>query len=356
MKRILSIRYNQCKISAVILWLLMAAVCSCSKPVDPRLSKAESLMDNNSDSALVILENIRSEELKTEQDNALYSMLLVQAKDKQHKLPVNDSAISVAVDYYKRTEDPLRHTISTYYQGRARYNAANYAMAIVSFIKAREFAIENGYFFWAGMSCRGIADIYNVTRNNNEELMYAKEEYEYLKKSGNKLYSDFALIDLATALGNNDSIEQANMLVKNILDSFEEHSDPGLLYSASRIYALNFIKQKDYRPALRVQRSVCASDFANAEDSLYLALILAECGEPDSAKNFMYKIPESTGALKNLIRYKIARRAADYKTALHETEIIDSIQYKELQSIFRANVANSVSDYFEMRKNWIMRK
>lgn len=79
-------------------------------------------------------------------------MLLVQAKDKQHKLPVNDSTISVAVDYYKRTEDPLRHTISTYYQGRARYNAANYAMAIVSFIKAREFAIENGYFF--GQVCR----------------------------------------------------------------------------------------------------------------------------------------------------------------------------------------------------------
>lgn len=180
--------------------------------------------------------------------------------------------------------------------------------------------------------------------------MYAKEEYEYLKKSGNKLYSDFALIDdLATALGNNDNIGEANILVKSILDSSEEHSDPDLLYSASRIYALNFIKQKDSRPALRVQRSVCASDFANAEDSLYLALILAECEEPDSAKSLMDKIPESPGALKNLIRYKIARRTADYKTALHETEIIDSIQYKELQSIFRANVANSVSDYFEMR-------
>lgn len=170
---------------AALLFFLTCILFSCtSRKVDPRLERAERMIYDDYETALVILDSIERGSLTKKQDKALYSLLCTMALDKNHLDPKDDSLISVATDYYEEVKDRHRLQISHYYQGRVRFLNDNYASSLLSYFKAMEIAEQDSDFFWAGMSCRGISDIYSVTYQHAEEVTYAEKELQYLQKSG----------------------------------------------------------------------------------------------------------------------------------------------------------------------------
>lgn len=64
------------------------------------LVRADSLMSYLPDSALSLLENIDLNEIKTPADEAIYALLLTQARDKNYIVHTDDSLITVAVNYF----------------------------------------------------------------------------------------------------------------------------------------------------------------------------------------------------------------------------------------------------------------
>ncbi|MBR5856619.1 MAG: hypothetical protein IKY70_05040, partial [Bacteroidales bacterium] len=79
------------------------------------------LMQNFPDSSLFILQSISPEQLKTEREVALYSLLYSQAIDKNYIDITNDSIIAKAVCYYSNRTDENRKAQSWYYLGRVYY-------------------------------------------------------------------------------------------------------------------------------------------------------------------------------------------------------------------------------------------
>ncbi|MDE6843768.1 MAG: hypothetical protein K2J24_09620, partial [Muribaculaceae bacterium] len=148
----------------------MAFVGGCERhdEIRAKLELAERIMDSRPDSALAVLDSLTLSypTLDSDRDRALYGMLYTQTLDKNHLDPKNDSLISFAVDYYDRKKDIPRQIISTYYRGRVLYHREQFPQALVSLYKAKELAENDSSFFWAGMACRGIADIYNDTYNS----------------------------------------------------------------------------------------------------------------------------------------------------------------------------------------------
>ena len=67
--------------------------------------KIENLMPQHPDSALMLLEQIENKENLSRKDKAHYYLLLTEAEDKTYVTHTTDSLISIAADYYEKTDD-----------------------------------------------------------------------------------------------------------------------------------------------------------------------------------------------------------------------------------------------------------
>ena len=82
--------------------------CNDPKHITEPLHRAEALMNEDPDSAWSVLNAISPDEMGQNRNRALYALLYTQAQDKTYRDETNDSLISVAVDYYRHTDD-ARH-------------------------------------------------------------------------------------------------------------------------------------------------------------------------------------------------------------------------------------------------------
>lgn len=306
-------------------------------------------MEEYPDSALEILKSISPDDLTDDGSIALYGLLYTQALDKNHLCPTNDSIISLAVDYYRSEGDVLRRVLSNYYQGRARYNAGNNSMAIVSFFKAKELAESNGLDFWAGMACRGISDIYNDTYNSAEELAFAEREYELIKKSGRQPYLNYALNDLGKALYNNGDHERSISISKQLTDSSDRYDDPYLYTCARNLLAYNLMYKEKYDEAYPVLSEICDREYAETMDSINLCIAMLKTNRIAEANTLRKNISEIHGTFGHMFEYQTAKQRGDWLSALDEIESIDSISDSQFREAMSHDLTSSLIGYLEQQ-------
>ncbi|MDE5877244.1 MAG: hypothetical protein K2H47_07100 [Muribaculaceae bacterium] len=345
------LRFN---IYVVLLWLLAAFVCGCDqhRAIREKLERAESLMDSRPDSALVVLDSLTLSypTLDSDRDRALYGMLYTQALDKNHLDPKNDSLISFAVDYYDRKKDIPRQIISTYYRGRVLYHKEQFPQALVCFYKAKGLAENDSSFFWAGMACRGIADIHYNTYNPTEQLIYANKEYEYLKKSGKQPYLNYALHDLGRALSINGKTDEVLTVSSQLLDSAKVADDLYLNYDALHLKAGILLYDDRYDEAYPILSEICESGYADTTDSLDLCLTLVHKGAENTALKLINYISPSDSLMKSMIRYEAYKKMGLYPLALTELEESNYVTNDILRSAMKQDLTTALAEYFEFDK------
>jgi len=85
------------------LFLMLLAGCNDPKPLTDALHRVEALMNEYPDSAWAVLNALSPDEMPCP-----LCPLYTQAQDKTYRDETNDSLISIAVDYYRHTDD-ARH-------------------------------------------------------------------------------------------------------------------------------------------------------------------------------------------------------------------------------------------------------
>ena len=95
----------KCRIILELLAILFFTGCYNREQIS-RLDEAEALLQNKPDSALTILQQLKSEGSQAEQ--ARYALLYSEALDKNHIKATNDSLIRRAWEYYKHHPKDLR--------------------------------------------------------------------------------------------------------------------------------------------------------------------------------------------------------------------------------------------------------
>jgi len=98
--------------------------------------KIENLMPQHPDSALMLLEQIENKENLSRKDKAHYSLLLTEAEDKTYVTHTTDSLISIAADYYEKTDDLGRKAKAWYYKGRINQDLGHPLKAQEYYLKA----------------------------------------------------------------------------------------------------------------------------------------------------------------------------------------------------------------------------
>lgn len=201
---------------------------SCSETENHRLlTSAEKIMQENPDSAKTILDKIDTAKLSgNKEDKALYALLRSQVKDKLYDYTTDDSLINIAVEYYNSPKkDPRHYMLSRYYLGRINFHSNKYSNGLINFFKALEAAEGLNDKYWIGLSCRGISDIYNKTFDGQEEVFYARKEYDAFKEAGIQPYLNYALLDLCISLSSVRNFKEVEKISNQLLDSAKVYNE-----------------------------------------------------------------------------------------------------------------------------------
>lgn len=162
------------------------------------LMQAENVMFSHPDSALSILQSmpIPSPE-KDKENNALWSLLVTQAKYKRMMKIPSDSLIKVAYDYYKRTDNARRKAMSALYMGSVNYDLGNIEEATLFYLEAK-FEMEKTVDYKLGyLVMSSLGNIYLYRNLVDYAFEACNQAYDYAIKDSNKRYQMTSLRYLA---------------------------------------------------------------------------------------------------------------------------------------------------------------
>lgn len=170
------------KIIFVILCAIILAGCG-NQQNRETLNLAESVMDEQPDSALTLLKQIDGNQISSVSQNARYALLYSQALDKNYIDVTNDSLINIAMNYYQNHGSARDRFLSLFYQGRVYYNAKNYAKSMIAYTRAEQLYDKFDDDYYKGMLQTQKGTIYDRYADYKKGLEAYQEAYRYYDKA-----------------------------------------------------------------------------------------------------------------------------------------------------------------------------
>ena len=209
---------------------LLVFLVSCAPVRDRRtLNDMEALMPERPDSALAVLRGLQPRDLPGLHVRPLHALLLSEALDKNYIDLTDDSLALAANRYYGDHGTKLHRLKSWYYLGRIRFNAGNYAEAVICYNKALEYAQKLNDYHYVGLINREIANAYDSVWDSyhaTEKLRESVNAFQVAKEDRYASYSELALV---SCLLKQKRFEEA----KQVLDKLENTNDSYLSASVA---------------------------------------------------------------------------------------------------------------------------
>lgn len=167
-------------IQQACLFLLLVIAAGCGSPeVEHKLAIADSVIEENPDSANAILSDILFSDISNDADKALFMLLDNQSKYKLER-KASSADLDFCIDYYTRHHNPVLLQRCYYY--RAVINEENEAepsVVIKDYKEAEKLINESGNDLMATRICEALYLVNVNSFNFDDALEYAKEELKY---------------------------------------------------------------------------------------------------------------------------------------------------------------------------------
>jgi len=226
----------------------MAASCVSStdeRNADATLSHVEEIMSEFPDSALGLLSDPELQP-QTQQQKALYALLLTQARHKNYIDETNDSLIATAVDYFDRKGDEQHLMKSLFYHTTINYNASEYPAAMTSAMRAMKLAEQLNDTYWQARIAETIAHTFSQTYFFRESIKYQSLAARLYKENGRENNYLYSLCDLAVDYSNIRDYDSCLIIV----DSVKRHElIPNLRSYCAHILLPAYIAKEEYELA-----------------------------------------------------------------------------------------------------------
>ena len=292
--------------------VLVAVVTGCgAHRYDGRLVAADSLMRNDPDSALALLEALPTASLTTEGDRAYHGLLISQARYKAYVVATSDSDINRALSYYRAHSGEREKLTRAYiYKGAVMEELGHPDSAMYYYKSAEATADEKDYVNLGQIKTR-IADLYRL-QYADIQICYDKykEALFYHKLTNNKHLQIDCLFSMAgcsgiTGLDNSiDLLYQASNLAKQENDSL-------YFYMCQELLCRQLAMKDSSMLEAKVIAMRCLDDyssFINNDLLLDLADIYANENANDSSLYYLRLVNEkaSDGHLRQILvrKYK----------------------------------------------------
>lgn len=166
------------------LFIVCLTGCCNTNSINATLTRADTLLERDSDSALTLLSSLNPNEIILPSLKAKRSLLYSMAIDKNYIDLKNDSVINYAVKYYKRKGNNLQKAKAYYYQGRIYHNAANTEEAIRSLIEAENHALKTSDHYLCGLIYNTLGNMHYSQECFTEAISMYYLSGKYFEKAG----------------------------------------------------------------------------------------------------------------------------------------------------------------------------
>lgn len=155
----------------IITVLLLALLASCGGgEADRRMDLADSLMEENPDSAYAILQAIDSAEISGDSRRARHALLTTQARVKTYRNSISDTAALPLLDYYTDHGSDFDRMRAAFYKAEIYAMTNNYTHQIRNLIEAEEIAAKLDDIYWLAKIFEGKSLVYNNTGYHQESI------------------------------------------------------------------------------------------------------------------------------------------------------------------------------------------
>ena len=226
-----------------LLAMLLLAGCNDPKPVTDALTRAEALMNEYPDSAWAVLNTLSPDEMGQNRTRAHYALLYTQAQDKSYRDETNDSLISIAVDYYRHTDDARHKFLSYYYKGRVYTNAKDYLNATSCYMEAEQLADAVGDDYLTGLLYAELGRIYDIYYDYPKSLEAYQKAAECYERAGKIRHRNYMWYNLSSIYRNINKYDESERLLRMTLDSAKENGDNTLIGFCMGSLVMSFIEQ-----------------------------------------------------------------------------------------------------------------
>ena len=236
-------------IYCLLISLLLLAGCNDPKHVTDTLTRAEALMDEHPDSAWTVLNTLSPDEMGQNRTRSRYALLYTQAQDKTYRDETNDSLISVAVDYYRDTDDVRRKFLSYYYKGRVYTNAKDYLNATSCYMEAEQLADAVGDDYLTGLLYAELGRIYDIYYDYPKSLEAHRKAAECYERAGKIRHRNYMWLNQGVLLRSMNEYDEAERLLRMALDSAKEEGDKALIKSCLGDFVMLCIEEERMKEA-----------------------------------------------------------------------------------------------------------
>jgi len=337
-----TVRIKDHSMKRLFLFICVAVVCSaCTNDSTlASMDRAAALMEQSPDSALLILDSIPRDILRSSRARARYSLLRSQALDKNYIDLQSDSVISPAIEYYEHFGTDREKLLARYYSGRIEQNRGHGTTAIGIFLEAEPFAVRSGDSKYKGLLYAGVGSLYFAENQFEKALEYYDKAYDAYRVGQMPDY----MADVLAAKGNVylscDINDIALNYYKQALRIAKEQQDFSVQISAFRGLSILLY---NVNPDLSLQYIDSLVNIPHYQllstDYLTLSAIYAEQNRLDSAEYFINAAhieDEMQRIRRSHILSDINQRKGNYKDALRYTiegqKLNDSILLTSLYS------------------------
>ena len=201
----------------VLFFALLVTLASCGPVRDRRsLAGAEALMQERPDSALAVLRGLQPRDLPGLHVRPLHALLLSEALDKNYIDLTDDSLALAAHKYYGEHGSKLHRLKSWYYLGRIRFNAGNYAEAVICYNKALEYAEALTNYHYIGLINRETANAYDSVWDTIHAIERLQESVKAFKSANEERYVAYSELALITCLLKLKRYDEAKTILKEL--------------------------------------------------------------------------------------------------------------------------------------------
>ena len=226
----------------LLLFLVTFGACSDPKHVTEPLYRAEALMNEAPDSAWAVLNAISPDEMGQNRIRALYALLYTQAQDKTYRDETNDSLISVAVDYYRHTDDVRHKFLSFYYKGRVHFNANDYLNATSCYMEAEQLADAVGDDYLTGLLYAELGRIYRLYYDYPKSLEAYQKAAECYDGAGKIRHRNYMWLNLSEIYRSINKYQESEDLLHKALVSAREEGNHALVKTCTGDLVMLYIE------------------------------------------------------------------------------------------------------------------
>lgn len=275
------------------------------------LQSVDSLIANNQNSeALTQLKTIDSESLNNE-NKAYYTLLLTLSEYKNYIDIKSDSAISEAVDYYRKHGNNKLLVRALIAKGCANEVAGDPEKAVECYHEAEDLSLNNDTNSLAYSKLRlGVLYQNQVIGSNTIALQKYKEALPLYQALGDKHYELICLSSIGGIYRNiEEKHDSAVVYLNEAIDLAKALNEPYVVFT--NLFLLSeyyLVREHDYEKAkvYALQAiSVNGITIDHPRAHYRLAMSYLSLGQPDSAVYYLNSSPIANSAMDSIVYYEV---------------------------------------------------